>query len=173
VEPLLRGSAGRASRPDRIALLDLALWVREHFNQRVDRMTMLNSVEARVPFQANEVVDLALGLPFGVKAPGGRSKRLLKEAFRDQIPEFVLRRPKRPFAAPMGAWEDGALQGFAEDALSPGRLTAAGLIDPEAAGRALAATAPGRRDRRTAKLWTLVMLQLWAEGLRVVARKED
>ena len=65
-------------------------------------MTMLNSVEARVPFQDNEVVDLALRLPFGVKASRGRSKRLLKEAFSGEIPDFVLRRPKRPFARPDG-----------------------------------------------------------------------
>ncbi|MDQ3702511.1 MAG: asparagine synthase C-terminal domain-containing protein, partial [Chloroflexota bacterium] len=164
VEPLLAG-AQSASRADRLALLDLALWVREHFNQRVDRMTMLNSVEARVPFQDNEVVDLGLSLPFGVKAPGGQAKKLLKYAFRQDIPEFVLRRQKRPFAAPMGAWETGALGAVAEDALAPERLRATGLIDPLAAQHALRAGEPRRRDRRTAKLWTLVMLQLWAEGL--------
>jgi len=167
VEPLLR-DAGRAGRPDRIALLDLALWVREHFNQRVDRMTMLNSVEARVPFQDNAVVDLALALPFGVKAPGGRSKHLLKEAFRGAVPEFVLRRPKRPFAAPMGAWEGGALRRFAAETVAPDRLAAAGMIDPAVAGAILATAEPGRRDRQTSRLWTLVMLQLWAEGLREI-----
>jgi asparagine synthase (glutamine-hydrolysing) len=165
VESLLAG-AGRASRPDRIALLDLALWVREHFNQRVDRMTMLNSVEARVPFQDNEVVDLALSLPFGVKAPRGQSKRLLKEAFTGVIPEFVLRRPKRPFAAPMGAWAGGALRGFAADVLAAGHRESSGVIDAAAARLALGAVEPGREDRQTSRLWTLVMLQLWTEGLR-------
>jgi asparagine synthase (glutamine-hydrolysing) len=125
-------------------------------------------VEARVPFQDNEVVDLALALPFGVKAPGGRSKRLLKEAFRGVVPEFVLRRPKRPFAAPMGAWEGGALQRFAAETVAADRLAATGLIDPAVAADALAAVEPGREDRRTSRLWTLVMLQLWAEGLRAV-----
>lgn len=163
LEPLLSLSPA-GSRADRIALLDLALWVREHFNQRVDRMTMLNSVEARVPFQDNEVVDLALGLPFAVKAPGGRPKWLLKHAFRREVPEFVLRRPKRPFAAPMGAWETGALRRFAEE--TAGRLGASALVDPIAARHALDAVEPGRRDRQTTRLWTLVMLQLWFEALR-------
>ncbi|HEX2513739.1 MAG TPA: asparagine synthase-related protein, partial [Chloroflexota bacterium] len=174
LDDLLDGGQGRSvSRADRIALLDLALWVREHFNQRVDRMTMLNSVEARVPFQDNEVVDLALGLPFAVKAPGGRSKHLLKEAFREEIPEFVRRRPKRPFAAPMGAWEQGALSGLAAEVLSPDRLDGAGIVDPVAAQQALAAVEPGREDRRTARLWTLVMLQLWAEGLRAAPAETE
>lgn len=162
VAPLLDGVPYR-SRADRVALLDLALWVREHFNQRVDRMTMLNSVEARVPFQDNEVVDLALGLSFTQKAPRGQPKRLLKEAFRDQIPEFVLRRPKRPFAAPMSAWVDGALRGFAAEMLSPTRLQATGLIDPGAVQQVMAASDPARPDRKASKLWALLMLQLWCE----------
>ena len=67
----------------------------------------------------------------------------------------------------MGAWAGGGLRGFADDVLDAGRLEAAGMIDPAAAQRALAAVEPGREDRRTSRLWTLVMLQLWAEGLRV------
>jgi len=174
LEPLL-GESPHGSRADRIALLDLALWVREHFNQRVDRMTMLNSVEARVPFQDNEVVDLALSLPFTVKAPGGRPKGLLKQAFTGEIPDFVLRRPKRPFAAPMGAWEAGALRRFAEDSLTAGQPGISALIDMEAARHALDGVEPGRRDRRTARLWTLVMLQLWLEAMHGVhaARKDS
>ncbi len=171
VTPLLDGARGGA-RGDRIALLDLALWVREHFNQRVDRMTMLNSVEARVPFQDNAVVDLALRLPAALKARRGQPKRLLKAAFRQDLPEFVLRRPKRPFAAPAWAWSVGALRGFAHEVLAPERVRAAGVLDPDQAARALAATetAGAREDRQTArswqKLWTLLMLQLWLEELR-------
>jgi asparagine synthase (glutamine-hydrolysing) len=166
LKQLLAGAVGR-SRADRVALLDLALWVREHFNQRLDRMTMLNSVEARVPFQDNQVVDLALRLPFLTKAWAGRPKKLLKDAFRGEIPEFVLRRPKRPFAAPMGAWHTGALRAFAREMLAEERLRAMSLIDPAAARRALAINDPVRQDGQTSRLWTLVMLQLWAEGLHV------
>lgn len=163
VEPLLAGARGR-STSDQLALLDLALWVREHFNQRVDRMTMLNSVEARVPFQDDEVVELALSLPFWTKAPFGRPKQVLREAFRGVIPEAVLRRPKRPFAAPQWAWGRGTLRAFANDTLSEERIRAVGLLDPAAARRTLTATDSVRQDTTTFKLWSLVMLQLWAEG---------
>jgi asparagine synthase (glutamine-hydrolysing) len=164
--PLQAGGAG-CSRADTMARLDLALWVREHFNQRLDRMTMLNSIEARVPFQDDTVVDLALRLPFSAKAWAGHPKKLLRDAFRHEIPEFVLRRPKRPFAAPAWAWGVGALRSFATSTLTEERVRWAGLVDPVAAQRALAATESQRQDRGTTKLWTLLMLQLWAEGLGV------
>ena len=51
-----------ASIADQYAYADLTLWVREHFNQRIDRMTMQASIEGRVPFQHNAVVDLALSI---------------------------------------------------------------------------------------------------------------
>jgi asparagine synthase (glutamine-hydrolysing) len=165
VEPLLAG-LGESAAPDRVALLDLTLWVRDHFNQRVDRMTMLNSVEARVPFQDNAVVDLALRLPFLTKAPFGRSKALLKRAFRREIPAFVLERPKRPFAAPQWAWGTGTLRSFAHETLSEDRVRAVGLIDPSVARKVLQATDTTAQDRSTFKLWTLLMLHVWAEQLR-------
>jgi asparagine synthase (glutamine-hydrolysing) len=164
VAPLLAGVQGR-SRGDEAALLDLGLWVREHFNQRIDRMTMLASVEARVPFQDNAVVDLALRLPVSVKARGGRSKAILRDAFRDSVPAFVLDRSKRPFAAPQWAWGAGVLRDFVHETLSPHRLRTTGVIAAEPARAALGATQSARQDRRTFKLWTLLMLQLWIEEL--------
>lgn len=166
VAPILRRAA-RPGRADRLALIDLALWVREHFNQRVDRMTMLNSVEARVPFQDNAVVDLGLALPFTTKARNGRPKHLLKAAFRGIVPDYVLDRPKRPFATPMDDWETGPLSRFLADLLAPERVRAAGAIDPDALSGVLRWRDPRRRDRSSQKLWTLATLQLWAEELNV------
>src|SRR5690606_13034115 len=53
-------ATGARDLPQKLAMMDLMLWVREHFNQRVDRMSMMNSIEARVPFQDVEVVNFAL-----------------------------------------------------------------------------------------------------------------
>jgi asparagine synthase (glutamine-hydrolysing) len=157
---------------ERIALLDLLLWVREHFNQRVDRMTMFNSVEARVPFQDNEVVDLALALPYRTRAPFGRPKHLLKAAFRRDVPEFVLDRPKRPFAAPMAAWLKGPLRPLLAETLAQDRVRDAGLVDPTTAAEVTFGGPTSRDIRRVMQVWTLFMLHLWAEGLRRAAHAE-
>ena len=151
---------------ERMALLDLLLWVREHFNQRLDRMTMLNSVEARVPFQDNNVVDLALRLPYHVRAPRGRAKHLLKAAFRTEVPSFVLERPKRPFAAPMRAWLDGPLRPLIADVLAPASIRRAGLVEVGPAMAVLSGRGSVAEDRWVRQVWSLLMIHLWADGFR-------
>ncbi|HYO87533.1 MAG TPA: asparagine synthase (glutamine-hydrolyzing), partial [Candidatus Limnocylindrales bacterium] len=48
-------ASGAETWTERLAMADLTLWVRDHFNQRVDRMSMMNSIEARVPLQDQQV----------------------------------------------------------------------------------------------------------------------
>jgi asparagine synthase (glutamine-hydrolysing) len=164
VGPLFAGHDS-ASLAARFALAELVLWVGEHFNQRLDRMAMAASVEGRVPFQDNAVVDLALGLPVADKLRGGCGKAPLRAAFADRVPAFVIQRAKRPFAAPATAWMHGALRPLVLDALAPESLARLPGLDP-----AVAATV---RDRfhdglpvRQEQIWTLFHLVLWAEALR-------
>ena len=94
---------------DQMARADLALWVGEHFDPRLDRVTMAHSVEARVPFQDDGVVELALSLGNAQKSDRRIRKRVLAEAFADVLPDVVLDRPKRSFQAPGRAWLEGGL----------------------------------------------------------------
>jgi asparagine synthase (glutamine-hydrolysing) len=94
---------------DQMAHADLVLWVGEHFNPRLDRISMLHSVEARVPFQDDVVVDAALSIPTDRKSTNGSRKRLLKQAFADIVPDLALTRPKRSYQAPGAAWLRGGL----------------------------------------------------------------
>ncbi|MDE9442009.1 7-cyano-7-deazaguanine synthase [Xenorhabdus bovienii] len=62
--------------------------------QRVDRASMRNSVEARVPFMNNQVVRYALSLHESLKINNGVEKYILREAFRDFLPDYIIDRPK-------------------------------------------------------------------------------
>ena len=62
--------------------------------QRVDRTAMLNRVEARVPFLDTEFLHFCYHLPLSLKLKGGMTKWILREAFRGELPEYVLHRPK-------------------------------------------------------------------------------
>jgi asparagine synthase (glutamine-hydrolysing) len=62
--------------------------------QRVDRAAMLNRVEARVPFLDTELVHFAYHLPLSLKLKDGMTKWVLREAFRGDLPDYVLHRPK-------------------------------------------------------------------------------
>ena len=67
-----------------------------------DRMCMANSVEGRVPFMDHRVVEFALSIPRSYKlSAGGRSKRILKDTFSEQLPSYILKRRKAGFGMPL------------------------------------------------------------------------
>jgi asparagine synthase (glutamine-hydrolysing) len=67
-----------------------------------DRMSMANSVEVRVPFLDHRLVELAGTLPRHYKLSDfGKAKRVLKDTFAGQIPDYVMQRKKAGFAMPI------------------------------------------------------------------------
>jgi asparagine synthase (glutamine-hydrolysing) len=69
--------------------------------QRVDRMTMAHSLEARVPFLDRAMIDLAMTIPAGLKRrsrdPGQGAKWILRKAFDADLPEEIVWRDKLQF----------------------------------------------------------------------------
>jgi asparagine synthase (glutamine-hydrolysing) len=62
--------------------------------QRTDRSSMANSIECRVPFLDRSLIEYAMSLPFDVKVRKGVEKFVLREAFRGDIPDYMIDRPK-------------------------------------------------------------------------------
>jgi asparagine synthase (glutamine-hydrolysing) len=71
---------------------------------RIDRFSMANSVEARVPFLDPALVDFVYGLPLDQKIRGGVTKYVLKHAISDVLPDRIALRPKQGFSAPTSQW---------------------------------------------------------------------
>ncbi len=70
--------------------------------QRVDRTSMGQGVEARVPFLDLSLVKLAMRLPIELKMRGGREKWVVREAFPDLLPDYIRERPKNPMSHSSG-----------------------------------------------------------------------
>ncbi|HEV3131363.1 MAG TPA: asparagine synthase-related protein [Acidimicrobiales bacterium] len=73
--------------------------------QRVDRMSMGQGVEARVPFLDLSLVKLALQIPLDLKVRDGMEKWILRTAFADILPDYVRQRPKNPMSHASGLHE--------------------------------------------------------------------
>ena len=71
---------------------------------RVDKMSMISSVEARVPFLDHELVEYAFTIPAAYKYRNRITKYILKKAARGILPDYVIDRPKMGFAAPTKRW---------------------------------------------------------------------
>jgi asparagine synthase (glutamine-hydrolysing) len=73
--------------------------------QRVDRCSMAFEVEVRVPFLDMQLVELALQMPIVWKVNDGIEKWVVREAFKGELPEYILRREKSPLSYSSGLHE--------------------------------------------------------------------
>ncbi len=73
--------------------------------QRVDRTSMGQCVEARVPFLDLDLLLLSMRIPVGLKVRDGYEKWVLREAFRDVLPDYILARHKNPMSHSSGLHE--------------------------------------------------------------------
>lgn len=62
--------------------------------QRVDRSSMMNSVETRVPFMDRDLLTFSYNLPMDTKLRGGVEKWVLRQAFEGDLPPYIANRPK-------------------------------------------------------------------------------
>jgi asparagine synthase (glutamine-hydrolysing) len=143
--------------------LDLGTYLVDDLLVKSDRASMAHSLEVRVPFVDKEVVEAAFSLATRHKVHGAETKRVLKDAARPLVPAEVLSAPKQGFSIPAAEWLRGDLQPLAREALSDGRLTGQGLLDPKAVHRLLDTHVAGKADN-SRQLWGLLMLTLWYES---------
>ncbi len=80
------------------------LYLQDGILAKVDRASMLCSLEARSPFLDIEVVDLARRIPWQLKLRGGQTKWILKKALEPLLPPEIIQRKKKGFGMPIGRW---------------------------------------------------------------------
>lgn len=77
---------------------------------KVDRTSMLNSLECRAPFLNKKLWEYVGTLPESFLMNGLNKKYILKEAFKNKFPEGFLEKPKSGFGVPIGDWLRGSLK---------------------------------------------------------------
>jgi asparagine synthase (glutamine-hydrolysing) len=155
--------AAHADPLNQVLMLDMRLYLENDILVKLDRASMMASLEGRVPLLNNDFVEYATHLPLNMKLRGLRSKFLLKRALRGLLPEAILNRPKKGFGIPVADWFRGPLKEQMLSVLSPERIAPEGFFDVTAVARLVSDHLEGRRDNRK-QLWTLFAFELWHEG---------
>lgn len=127
---------------------------------KVDRCSMLHSLEVRAPFLDKDAAEFAARLPVSRKLHGFKRKWLLKKAFAELLPDEILYRNKRGFQIPVAEWLRGRMRPLMEDLLSESTLKAQGIFNHQAVRALMDEHISGRADLRK-PLWTLLVFQLW------------
>jgi asparagine synthase (glutamine-hydrolysing) len=106
---------------DRTLQFYTRLYLQDDILAKVDRASMMNSLEVRSPYLDIELVDFVRRIPSDFKLRRGETKFLLKRALEPWLPRELLRRPKKGFGAPLGRWLEEASPPF--DAFGASRIS--------------------------------------------------
>lgn len=97
-----------------------------------DRVEMAHSVESRLPFLDQRVVDIARTVPACQKVRGGAEKYVLRKAMRTVVTSEVCGRRKHPITAPAALWEGSAFGELLQDTLRSSSLEAIPFVNRRA-----------------------------------------
>jgi asparagine synthase (glutamine-hydrolysing) len=107
----------------------------------------------------HDLVQFAAGLTTDQLLKGG-GKRMLREAFSHDLPDFVFKRRKMGFAVPIGEWFRGQLRSMLRDNLFAAGSFARTHFDLKLVERLVDEHESSRADH-SQRLYALLMLELW------------
>ena len=148
-----------ANRVDRTLYTDLHHYLPGALLVKADRVTMAHSLEARSPFLDHELMELAARLPVRWKVRGTTAKWILRDLFRDFLPERIAGRGKLGFSVPLARWFAGPNLDAVRDLLGSG-ARCHGFLSAENISKLIEQNRSGRFDHGK-KIWALLVLENW------------
>ena len=145
---------------DRMLYADSKLWLPDYLLLRGDKLTMANSLEARVPLLDHKLVEFAARLPDSMKLRGSQRKVLLKQVARRLLPSEIIDRKKQGFPIPIERWLRKEARPMMQDLLSTETLERRGLFNVSFVERLIREHVYGYADNST-KLWGLMSVEMW------------
>lgn len=127
---------------------------------KVDRMSMANSLEVRVPLLDHRLVEWMSQVPSDYKVRRLDLKYLFKEVARDLLPREVVDRRKAGFHVPIPGWIKQELRPLIAEQLGPATVARQGIFDPGYVSQLLEAHASGR-ENYSRNIWGLLIFSLW------------
>lgn len=153
-------SAKADNTMDRTYYTDIKAYLPECLLVKMDIASMANSLEARSPFLDHKLMEFAASLPTDWKLKGFKSKYILKETFKEFLPEKIVNRGKMGFGIPVGRWFRNEWKEYFKSIVLSDRAVGRGYFRKEALENIYNEHVSGKRDHGY-RMWALLMLELW------------
>src|SRR5690606_12322772 len=141
---------------------DMQLVLPNDMLTKVDMMSMANGLEVRVPFLDHEVVQYAFQLEESAKINEREKKRILRDAFREDLPAALYHRPKKGFEVPLLKWFRHELKSLIKhDLLYDTFIREQGVFDSHAIAALIQQLYSSNPGDVHAKIWALLVFQSW------------
>lgn len=138
--------------------IDINTWLEGDILQKADKMSMAQSIELRVPFLDKEVLEVAKNLNLNQKVNFKNTKVLLREVFKDEIPQHMVKKKKLGFPTPIRVWLKEDLGDVVRQTINEAQVN--DLINKDYAIKLLDNHIQGYDDN-SRKIWAIYAFCLW------------
>lgn len=149
---------------DALFLADTQVILKDTFFEKVDKSTMANSMEVRVPFIDKELTDWCLSVAASEKIKNGEPKGLLKRALRGVVPNAILDGKKKGFGVPYAKWLKGPLRSYFMEQISTDKARV--LLDVEHV-KMLMELHCQNKGNYGFLLWKTLILSIWLNKSKI------
>jgi len=140
--------------------MDMQTYMVDDILTKVDRASMQNSLEVRVPLLDHEFAELTFKIPAELKLKGKTSKYILKEAMKDLLPNSIISHKKQGFSVPLELWFKDDLKEYVNDRLLSTNSPLYEYLDPTYVQKIIHDHNNAMRDF-SHKIWSLIFLDQW------------
>ncbi|MDH3697402.1 MAG: asparagine synthase (glutamine-hydrolyzing) [Flavobacteriaceae bacterium] len=140
--------------------MDMKSYMVDDILTKVDRASMQNSLEVRVPLLDHEFAELTATIPSELKLKGNSKKYIFKKAMKDHLPESIISHKKQGFSVPLKSWFKDDLKDYVNDRLISTNGPLYDYLEPAYVRKVVNEHHSGMRDFNN-KIWSLLFLDLW------------
>ncbi len=142
--------------------LDISTYMVDDILTKVDRTSMLNSLEVRVPLIDHVFAQHVFNIPSKYKFQGSRKKYLFKESMKKYLPPEIFNRAKQGFDLPVTAWFKKDLKVYMSDMICNRNAEIYDYVNYDYVQKILQYDKSGMRHF-SLRIWSLLILEEWLQ----------
>jgi asparagine synthase (glutamine-hydrolysing) len=142
--------------------MDMQTYMVDDILTKLDRASMMNSIEARVPLLDHKFAELSFKIPWQLKLKGDNQKYILKKAMAKYLPDSILSHPKQGFAVPLSVWFKNDLKDYINDTLLSSNAQYSTYLDKKYVHKIINNNRTTSRDL-SVQIWSLLFFEEWVK----------
>ncbi|MEO9146703.1 MAG: asparagine synthase (glutamine-hydrolyzing) [Ginsengibacter sp.] len=140
--------------------VDLQTYMVDSILTKVDRASMINSLEVRVPLLDHKFAELSFRIPWDLKFHKTGQKYILKKAMTPYLPKNILNHPKQGFGVPLEFWFKDDLKQYVNDTLLSANPFISSFLDKNYIKKIILKNQNKQNDF-SSKIWSLIFFEEW------------
>ncbi len=144
----------------KVQKLDINTYMVDDILTKVDRVSMHNSLEVRVPILDHVFAELTFKIPCNLKLKGYDKKYIFKQSMKKYLPESIIAHKKQGFGVPMEYWFRSELKDYINSKLSGSNSQLSRYLDMKNVRTLVNNHNRGMRDL-SSRIWSILVFDEW------------